>query len=675
MYQTVLPSLRRGAPLFATLATLAALAGPASAAEPAPPPVQSFFDNPAFSDAILAPDAKSLAVVVSGAGKRDRLAVVDLVNNSIKVVAAFSAADIGDVDWVNNERLVFNSHDKQLGPGDEVTGPGLYAVNRDGSNFKQLVDVIGTYSANHAIARTILPFNHYVLGQHGAQDSDAIYVRSPHFGEDGRSDFVNLVKLDTVTGRASTVVRPGKVGYWMLDAQGQPRLTTTLEQNVETVQYLDPATGAWRKLIEFDGYLGGRGSFTPLGFAPDGALYAVAYGGHDLAALYTVDVKTGTLSPKPVMALKGFDFSGRLIIADNKLLGIRYTSDAKAILWFDEKMKANQAAVDALLPNTINLLEPAARAALPLVLVASYSDRQPYKYSLYNTSTGKLNPVGETHPGIDPDTMGEQEFVRIKARDGRMVPAWLTLPHGSARKQLPMVVLVHGGPYVRGTEWGWKADDQFLASRGYAVLQPEFRGSAGYGSAYFRAGWKQWGLAMQDDIADATRWAIAQGIADPKRICIAGASYGGYATLMGLINDPDLYKCGVEWVGVTDLTLLHSGHWSFTSDMSDGYRKYGMPTLVGDPVKDAAQFKATSPIEQAARIKQPLLMAYGAVDQRVPLYHGRKFRDAVQQTNDKVEMVIYDEEAHGWTLPKNRYDFWTRVEAFLARQIGADAPK
>jgi dipeptidyl aminopeptidase/acylaminoacyl peptidase len=228
---------------------------------------------------------------------------------------------------------------------------------------------------------------------------------------------------------------------------------------------------------------------------------------------------------------------------------------------------------------------------------------------------------------------------------------------------------VHDGPYVRGAQWGWNPQTQFLASRGYAVLEPEFRGSAGFGTRHFRAGWKQWGLAMQDDIADGAKWAIAEGIADPKRICIAGASYGGYATLMGLVNDPGLFKCGVDWVGVTDIKLLYTGQW-YASDMSPTYKQYGMPVLIGDPVKDAAQFKATSPIEQAARITQPLLLAYGGADKRVPLNHGKEFYAAVKRTNPDVEWVVYEEEGHGWGLPKNRIDFWTRVEKFLDRNIG-----
>jgi dipeptidyl aminopeptidase/acylaminoacyl peptidase len=177
---------------------------------------------------------------------------------------------------------------------------------------------------------------------------------------------------------------------------------------------------------------------------------------------------------------------------------------------------------------------------------------------------------------------------------------------------------------------------------------------------------------MQDDVADGARWAIAQGIADPKRICIAGASYGGYATLMGLIRDPDLFRCGVAWAGVADLKLMY-GSWLHGSDFPKQYIRYGMPQLVGDLEKDAAQLTATSPVEQAARLRQPLLLAHGSADRRVPRAHGVRLRDAVRATNKDVEWVEYEDEGHGWTLPKNRFDFWTRVEKFLDRHIGAGA--
>jgi dipeptidyl aminopeptidase/acylaminoacyl peptidase len=266
--------------------------------------------------------------------------------------------------------------------------------------------------------------------------------------------------------------------------------------------------------------------------------------------------------------------------------------------------------------------------------------------------------------------MGPRELYYYPARDGLRIPVWVTLPPGGAQKNLPAVMLVHGGPYVRGGSWQWNPEAEFLASRGYAVIEPEFRGSTGYGRHHFEAGLKQWGLKMQDDIADGARWAIAQGYADPQRICIAGGSYGGYATLMGLLNDPGLYRCGIDWAGVTDINLMYHPGWFYSSDLPEGWKQYGMPELIGDPVKDAAQLQATSPLQQAARITQPLLLTYGGDDVRVPLSHGLKFRDAVQVHNQQVEWIEYPEEGHGWSLPKNRIDFWGRVERFLDQHIG-----
>ena len=355
------------------------------------------------------------------------------------------------------------------------------------------------------------------------------------------------------------------------------------------------------------------------------------------------------------------------MFSKTSLLGVRYETDAESTTWFDPAMKKIQQVIDEKLPSTVNHISVADAAETPYMLVHAYSDTQPGMFILFNSQTQDLTVLGRSQPAIDPTAMTSKDMVRYKARDGLEIPAWLTLPKGGPKKDLPMVVLVHGGPWVRGGHWKWDGEAQFLASRGYAVLEPEFRGSTGFGWTHFRSGWKQWGLAMQNDVADGTRWAIAQHIADPKRVCIAGASYGGYATLMGLINDPELYRCGFEWVGVSDINLMYSVTWS---DFSTEYKRYGMPRLVGDKVADAAQLKATSPLERASEIKQPLLLAYGGSDRRVPIVHGTKFRDAVKRTNNQVEWIEYPEEGHGWYLVENRIDFWTRVEAFLKRNIG-----
>ena len=658
---------------FCLLATCALASGNALGNAAAPPPLADFFANPEFGSVLLSPDARHLAVRVLGPNGRERLAVVNVADNSIKVVAQFDDVDVGEVEWVNPQRLVYATRDRQSAPGDLRYAPGLYAVNRDGSDFRQLAERGFAPNLSTSIYKP-LPWHTYLTGQRGAQNSNFIHVRSTVYTATREVDYTALLRLDTTTGRSTPVTPPGKVRRWLLDQDGEPRLAVTKERNLDTIHYRDPASGAWRQLARFDAYLGGKDAFTPLAFGPDGTLFVSARLGSDTLNLHAYDLAANRIDPAPVMALPGYDFKGSLLLRQGKLLGVRYLAEKTGTRWFDPAMAATQAGIDRALPQTVNLISVAPKGEAPFMVVTSYADVQPATFSLLNSETGQLTPIGASQPRIRPDQMSTQQLVHYPARDGLRIPAWLTVPKNSSGKNLPLVVLVHGGPYVRGTSWEWDGEVQFLASRGYAVLEPEYRGSTGFGSKHFRAGWKQWGLKMQDDIADGARWAIAQGVAASDRICIAGGSYGGYAALMGLVNDPDLYRCGIDLVGVTDIGLLYSGHWSFASDMSDDWKQYGMPELIGDPLKDAAQFKATSPLAQAARITQPLLLAYGAQDRRVPLYHGKQFYAAVREHNPQVEWVVYEEEGHGWSLPKNRNDFWRRAELFLDKHIGKDRP-
>ncbi len=634
-------------------------------------PIEDFFENPAFSSVKLSPDARLLAVKIGKSGKREGLAVIDLQSNKGQAVAYFEDTDINRFEWVNDQRLVFNTIDKKLGPGDAKYAYGLFAVNADGSDLRELVSrQHDTRAVLTNVKRDLLPWYTAMHSQAGSQDSEFIYVTSPQQGGTSRTaTAINLQRLNTLTGKVQTIPRPQLARGWILDQKGEPRIAITHEKGMQTVFYIEPASADWRKLYSFNAYTGGREVIEPLGFGPDGTLYVLNNGGTDKMSVYTYDLSTNTVSDKPVVATAGYDFTGSLIFGRDKLLGVHFVTDAESTMWFDDKMKGIQDAVDVLLPRTVNIVSVAPRAATPWVLVESYSDVQPRSFQLYNTETKLINKIGDAYPKIIAAQMGHQEAVHYKARDGLEIPAWLTLPKGK-RKDLPLVMLVHGGPFVRGGSWGWNPDAQFLASRGYAVMEPEFRGSTGFGAAHARAGWKQWGLAMQDDVTDGVRWAVAQGIVDPKRVCIAGASYGGYAALMGVIKDPELYQCAIDWVGVTDIKLLFTGDWSGSSDLADDWKDYGMPYMIGDLVKDATQLSATSPLEQAARVKKPLLMAYGGVDVRVPQYHGRKFHDAVKATNPDVEYIVYPDEGHGWALPKNRVDFWTRVEKFLERNIG-----
>ena len=638
----------------------------AFAAQAAPLPLEAFFQNRAFTTAELSPSGRYVAVGVTPKGGHTQLVVVDTETLKAKAVASPKDADVAMIHWVNDDRLVFNVASRETPPGEEFLGPGLYAVQRDGSDFRQLVDRESHYDREITnVSSRMLNFFHYFDGATAKQDSDDIFVGNYQFDRNWEFTNVQLLRVNTRTGRAIPVRGPGSTQYWMTDQDDVPRIAITGENAKGAMKVYDSKSEQWDSLVEYDRYI--DGSMVPVGFGPDGTLFVAARRGKDKRALYRYDLRARKIDAEPLVNLPDYDFNGSLVQDAKQVLGVRFLSDARSTVWFDPRMKDMQAQVDKLLPGTVNVLEPALRPEAPSLLVFAYSDVEPGRYLLFDAKAGKLTELGKSMRDIDARQMAPMDMVRIAARDGLQIPAWLTVPKGTPKgKKLPMVVMVHGGPWVR-EEWDWRSSTQFLASRGYVVLEPEFRGSDGFGFNHLRKGFKQWGLAMQDDVADATRWAIAQGIADPARICIAGASYGGYAALMGLVNDPDLFKCGVSWAGVSDLALKYEVTWS---DAPEAYKLYGMPTLVGDKDKDAAQFKATSPIEQAARIKQPLLLAHGTVDRRVPIVHSIKLRDAVLKTNPNVEWVEYKDEGHGWKLVPNRIDFWTRVEKFLQKNIG-----
>jgi dipeptidyl aminopeptidase/acylaminoacyl peptidase len=635
-------------------------------------PLAAFFQQPALSDVALAPSGNYLAAKVVDARGRTVLAVIDAASRAVTIAAASRRDDIHQFQWVNDTRLVYTLKGPDAGD-DAVEGPGLFAVDRDGTAPLQLAerDPLPGIEPTH-IRKHILPWSTALMAP-GAQDSPFIYVTSNEYDDGGRGRHVasvNLLRLDTLTGVAHAVAKPGPAQHWWLDFAGQPRLVLTRTRAVDTMHYRDPATGNWRALASFDGVLGGQGVLNPVGFGPDGALYVTRTLQGPTASMVRFDVAAGKADTAALVTAPGYDVDAKLVRDNARVLGATLTTDTRTQVWFDAGMQAVQAAVDQALPDTVNLITVAAQATASNVLVESFSDQVPPRYALFNRQTKLLSTVGSAYPQIVPEQMGHQRMMHYPARDGLVIPALLTLPPGGTGQHLPMVVLVHGGPWQRGPTWEWNAQSQFLASRGYAVLEPHFRGSTGLGYRHFAAGFRQWGLAMQDDLADGVRWAIAQGYADASRICIAGASYGGYAVLMGLIRDPGLYRCGVAWTGVTDLALLYTGSWQTDSDITDDQRAYGMPRMIGDPVTDAAQLEATSPIAQASRITQPLLLAYGGADRRVPMAQGKLFYEQVTKTNPRVAWIAYGNEGHGWYLQPNRIDFWSKVEKFLAATIG-----
>jgi dipeptidyl aminopeptidase/acylaminoacyl peptidase len=658
------------------------------------PSVEQFFGRAVFSGAELSPNGRFVALRIAEKfnDRRDSLVILDLATMNAKMIS-FKNHDVGTFHWVNDERLVYESSDTRLAQANfrlinnriEILA-GMFASDRDGKSFRYLFEdrsgpgalIIRAQSSNKDLLQ--LPWqghhelrvNTVLLDTVGQQDSNDVFVVTLGNRDFGKHTDVmsTLKRVDTMSGRAETIDTPPHSTLWLFDQDDTLRIAMSQQGKLRAVHYKDPANGKWRKLAEFE--LLSEQGFEPLAIGPDGTLYVRATNGRDKQAIYRYDLINNRIMPDPVVASNDYDIDGELIFNQRKLLGVRYNIDGEITQWFDADMTAIQKTIDTLLPVTTNRISVARRSETPYVLIDAFSDAHPHTYYLYDTAKKHITELGAAHPDIDPAKMAQKDLVHFTARDGLDIPAYLTVPTGLTKKNLPMVVMVHDGPWQRGGYWKWDSETQFLASRGYVVLEPEYRGSTGFGMRHFKAGWEQWGVSMQNDLADGAKWAIEQGVADPKRICIAGAGYGGYATLMGLVNNPELFRCGIDLAGWTDINLMYTYNrdWENRSNISDVEKQYLFPVLIGTPGKDAAQFKRTSPLEQAANIKQPLLLAYGGVDQIVPQVYGVNFHLAVKDSNPNVEWLPYWDEGHQLDVDEDRFDFWHHVENFLARNIG-----
>ncbi|WP_156392184.1 MULTISPECIES: prolyl oligopeptidase family serine peptidase [unclassified Roseateles] len=643
-------------------------------AQAAPPPAEVFFKDPDIGEAVLSPSGRRLAITSAKGTPRAALVVYDLAPGGRGLRAAqFPEADVVNVHWVNDERLVFGVTDFSAGSGRPAGAPGLFTVKTDGSPMRQLVRRQWKPAINDGRDDRMLDWNHRLVAvppsRPGKVNEEVLLVEFSSGGNHVETPvWLNAVNNTT---RSVDYKEPLHTVGWMADSLGEPRIAFTQHKDRRAAYWQPPGSRTWTQLYESD-LLGLPYRIEAVD--DTGALFVSRFeGAQRQRALARYDFASGAPEAKPLVAVPGFDFAGDLVTNETgRTVGVRVVADGETTIWFDAAMKAFQERTDSLFAGRINRIDCRRCGAPDMVaLVRSYSDRDPGRLYLFQ---GKP-PEGEkswrlfraVREDIKPDQMATMELQRIKARDGLDLPVWVTR-HPDAKGPLPAVVLVHGGPWVRGSEWRWDAEAQFLASRGYVVIAPEFRGSAGYGSVHLEAGFRQWGQAMQDDVADALRWAQKEGIASDKA-CIAGASYGGYSTLMGLVRDPALYRCGVAWLAVTDLDLLVQGSWWVDDDLDNDYRKYQMPERVGDAVKDAAMLAANSPVRQAARIKAPVLLAFGEQDQRVPLAHGKRMREALRAAGNDPVWVTYSGEAHGFGVVKNQVDFAERMAAFLAKHL------
>ncbi len=630
-------------------------------------PVESFFKPAALREPELSPSGRWLAVLTSVPGKRVGFLFIDLEGGEgQRFIEAAPNADVMWFQWVNDDWLIFGLEEPGRF-GSDRRGPGLMSMKRDGSESKQLIR--RSYDAfvggdESTTRRRALQPNHSVVGL-GTPGSREIILKEWIFDVRNEYSHSNLLVLDVGSLGVRTMLKDApRATDVLLDNQGRARVLVDERDGQIAMYWSDDGNAPWRQISKTPRFETG---FWP-SYVDDAGNLIVETDTGTGGELRRLDLATGKLVPEPIIATPGFEpnVGPRTAPGSGKVSGISLQVDASTTVWFEPAMQRIQAEIDAKLPGRVNLLSCRPCDKPKVVLVSSYADVMPGEYLIYRPEKGQLLALGPRRPDIDPRRMSRLEFHRTQARDQRDLPVWVTRPASANGKPAPAVVLVHGGPWVRGSEWEWNPEAQFLASRGYVVIEPEFRGSRGYGDDHFRAGFKQWGLTMQDDVTDALKFAVDKGWAAPGKACIMGGSYGGYATLMGLAKDPDLYKCGVAFMAVADQRFMFSMHWS---DVPSEARKYGYGTMLGDPVKDEARFIATSPLEQAARIKAPLLLVHGKLDRRVPIQNGERMRDALVKNGKKVEWVTYDDEGHSFSLDANRIDFWRRVETFLGAHL------
>jgi dipeptidyl aminopeptidase/acylaminoacyl peptidase len=495
-----------------------------------------------------------------------------------------------------------------------------------------------------------------------------------------------MYRIDLETGACKLDTQnPGDVIGWTPDNDFVLRAAGALDptDGKLTVRVRDTAASAWRDLMSIPfaetpilGQLNG-GSLVA-GFTPDGkGLYMVSWRGSDTTRLVRVDAATGreleTLAHDPRSDLWGNWDADRVL--RYRVMFQPQTGVLQAVAF--QEMKVEWKAIDPGLEKDFAALRAATAPAQFFVNSRDRADRTwivatarpdgPTSYFLYDRAAQHLQHLFDDFPELRQLTLAPVEPRRIQARDGLSLPCYLTLPPGVPARGLPLVLNVHGGPWARDG-WFYEPIVQWLANRGYAVLQVEFRGTMGFGKKFLNAGDRQWGGTMQHDLTDAVQWAVKEGIADPKRVAIMGGSYGGYATLAGLAFTPELYACGVDIVGPSDVATTLA---SFPPWWAPVKRRWIL--RVGDVETDAAFNKRISPLYHADKIRAPLLIGHGANDPRVKLEQSEQIAAALRQHGVPVTLVVYPDEGHGFGRSENNLDFCGRTEEFLAKYLGGRA--
>ncbi len=562
----------------------------------------------------------------------------DLASGETRRVTSARERDLGGYAWVSNERLVY----VQDSGGDE--NYRLYGVGKDGANPIDLTPFDGVKCD---IVDDLEQDDDHVLFQMNRRDPQLF----------------DVYRLNVHDGSMSLVgENPGNIQSWFTDHDGKLRLAMTTDGVNTSLLARRTEADEWRTVATYDFKEYAR----PQLFTFDNqAIYVVSNLGRDTLAVAEYDLQSGR-ETEVLFEHAEVDVDNVLFSrARKRLTGVTFEVDRLAYHFFDDERASLQAFVDERLPGRENTVVSHSRDEKQYV-VHSGSDRTLGEYYLLDAQARALSRLFEISPWLDEASMAETRPIRYVARDGLAIRGYLTLPPGRKPERLPLVVHPHGGPWARD-RWGFDPELQFLASRGYAVLQMNFRSSAGFGREFLEAGFGQWGLSMQDDVTDGVSWAVDEGIADPRRVAIYGGSYGGYATLVGLTFTPEKFACGVDIVGPSNLiTLLESipPYWEpmkklFTTRVGDPETEEGHTILVN-----------ASPLTHVDKITKPLLIGQGANDPRVKQAESDQIVDAMNEKNIPVTYVLYPDEGHGFARPENMLSFTAIAENFVGDCLG-----
>ena len=659
--------------------------GAAAADNAAPFPVEAFFSYPQISEVKISPDGKYLALVVVDpkTGENRKRLVIMTADSSHKATASIGTKNyqlIYDFWWTLDDRILASTATSDTGFFEAPALDGtLYAVNADGT--KQMVLMPGAPGTNKKMVGGVTHDEAAVFfgGPLHMQSDDPkhVLVYGWTYGlNHGYHGIAQAYQLDIYTGEFHEVLSsPLQDGWFMADDSGVIHLATGENAKTgdrELLYRADDSAHDWKDL---SAALAADDPAQPAtgaaGLTVDGkSLYWYGRTATSTLGLYSLDMQSQKLSElysDPDVDVDdlvwSFDWiKPRKIIAVDTMPGL---PGVHILDGDDPKAQYLASLYQAFEGQKVRITSNTDDGAVMVVQVTS--DKNPGDFYLFNGKTSKADYLFSSKPEIDPKQMADMRPISFQARDGLTLHGYLTLPAGSSGKNLPLIINPHGGPHGIRDEWGWDPEVQFFASRGYAVLQVNYRGSAGYGMKFQDAGYGQWAGKMQDDLADSVQWLVKQQVADPKRVCIYGASYGGYAALENAERYPDLYKCVVGYVGLYDLQTMDDSDFSHYAS-----GKHYTGVSVG---RDDATLKADSPVSGADKIAAPVFIIYGGQDKRVVPKNAEEMMAAMDKAGKKYEQLYEPLEQHGFYKSEHRYDLYTKMLAFIDKYIGPSASR